>query len=51
VYASFLDYHLKEVNSAFYMRGLQYFHAYKFLTTAQLLDYGSRGQGILNQVN
>lgn len=49
VYSAFLEFHGKEVNSAFYMRGLQYLHAYKFITSSQLAEYGNKGQGILNQ--
>lgn len=49
VYGEFLEFHGKEVNSAFYMRGLQYFHAYKFVSTAILQEFGNKGQGILNQ--
>ncbi len=49
VYAQFLEYHGKEVHVAFVMRGLQYLLAYRFLTTNQLSEYGSKGQGLLNQ--
>lgn len=49
VYEWFLAFHGKEVNSAFYMRSLQYWHAYKFISTAKVSEYGQAGQGQLNQ--
>jgi hypothetical protein len=49
VYEWFLGFHGKEVNAAFYMRSLQYWHAYKFISTAKVVEYGNAGQGQLNQ--